>query len=251
MGENVVVFEEVSKSSAQQQLLRMLCQILQVKPEELAQIGQRLCAVERLQARCDQVSRLVSKACCVGNVQYSQLTLDGYSDKSKVPISEVTKDFGPGFVNSYPVAPGSSIRLTHPARPGYLPDQITLSLALANNGNNYMDIRVQLYVVPNNGSSSDPGKPIGDALEGSDFLELDGRRIVVRFPTYRGEPIIIGSSERLAATITHAGAVNAINSASLAVHYDNAAFFAGCCANCGRGESCSCSTQPPKQLPPG
>jgi hypothetical protein len=251
MGENVVIFEEVNKSNAQQQLMRLLCQLLQVKPEELAQIGQRLCAVEKLQAQCNQVTRLVGKTCCVGNVQYSQLTLDGYSDKDKVSLSEVVKDFGPDFVNSFPVAPGKSIRLTHEARPGYLPDRITLSLALANNANNYMDIRVQLYVVPNNGSSTDPGKPIGSVLEGSDFLELNGQRIVVNFPTYRGEPIIIGSSERLAATITHRGGVNAINSASLAVFYDNTAFFAGCCANCGRGESCSCSVQPPKQLPPG
>lgn len=249
--ENVVVFEEVNKTQAQQQLMRMLCMLFNMKPEDLSLLGERICALEKINTRCEQIARLVNKACCVGNVQYSQLTLDEFSDKSKVAVSEVVKDFGPGFVNSYPVAPGSSIRLTHMARPGFLPTHINVNLALANNGNNYLDIRVQFYVVPNNAADTTVGRPIGNAFEGSDFLENDGRRIVVPFPTYRNEPIIIGSSERLAVTLTHAGAVNAINSASVSVHYDNLAFFAGCCSNCGRGESCSCPTKSStaKQLP--
>lgn len=248
--ENVVVFEEVNKVQAQQQLMRMLCMMMGMKPEELAQLGQRICALEKLNTRCDQISRLVNKSCCVGNVQYSQITLDEYSDKSKISLSQVVKDFGNGFVNTFPVNPGSSIRLTHEARPGYLPTHINLSVAMANNGNNYLDLRVQFYVVPNNTTDTTLGRPVGNAFEGNDFLEMDGRRIIVPFPTYRNEPIIIGSAERLAATITHRGNVNALLSASLSVQYDNMAFFAGCCANCGRGEACSCSTGASPKQPP-
>lgn len=247
MGENIVVMDEANK--AQAQLLRMLCSLFRMSPDELSRLGERLCALEGVDARCDQIARLVNKTCCVGQVMFSQLTLDDQSDKNKTSMSEIVKDFGPDFVNSYAIPPGKSMRLTHAARPGFMPSTISLDVSLANNGNNYLDIRVQFYVVPANGASA-LGKPIGPVYEGFEFLEKDGRLKQVRFPTYRNEPIIIGSAERLAATITHSGGVNAINSASLSVYYDNQAFYAGCCSSCGRGETCSCSARPPKQLPP-
>lgn len=245
----VVVLEDRAKA-AEAQLLRMLCNLLQMTPEDLMRLKERVCAVPKLEAQCQQVQRLVGKACCVGNVQYSQISLDEYSDKSTIAFDEVVKDMGPDFVNSLPMAPGKAIRLTHAARPGFAPTQISLDASFANGGTNYLDLKIQFYLVP----ASNPnvlGKPIGQEMEGSDFLSKNGTQTMRPFPTYRNEPIIVGSAERLAVVIRHRGAANNLDSLSIKVHHDNRAWFVGCCAECGRGESCACWTRPqPRPYPP-
>ena len=110
-----------------------------------------------------------------------------------------------------------------------MPEKIALDMSLAGNATNYLDIRVQFYIVP--------------ADDANSLLGRDGSQIHLAFPTWRDQQIIIGSLEQLAATVTHGGAANNLDSMFLRVYHDNNAWFSACCSDCKSGKSCSCSAK--------
>lgn len=239
---------------SEEQMVARLCALLGLSVRDLQALrtlDSRMCNVERrcesmsgYDQRCRQIFGLMSRTCCPGNVLFSQPTLDGFSDDSKIEVTQIVKDFAPGFANSFPVSPGQSIRLTHLARPGYVPEKIALDMSLAGNATNYLDIRVQFYIVPADDANSPAlGKKIGPEYRGNEFLGRDGSQIHLAFPMWRDQQIIIGSLEQLAATVTHGGAANNLDSMFLRVYHDNNAWFSACCSDCKSGKSCSCSAK--------
>lgn len=190
----------------------------------------------RTVSRCDSLEMLCQLLLCPGNILYSQKTLNETASKSIVKVNEIVQNFGPGFVNAYPVAPGQKIRLVHKPRPGFTPTKIRIDMNLAGGANNYSDFTIQFYVVPG-GVNSGLGYELGNEYDGNSFLNKDGSQIEVDFPTFNGHPIDIGSLETLAVVITHNGPANNLDSAHVNVHYDNRAFYEHCKRRCGCSES--------------
>ncbi|MBK8259947.1 MAG: hypothetical protein IPK80_01250 [Nannocystis sp.] len=182
--------------------------------------------------RCEATERLCQAYMCPGNVNFSQRTLDEYSNRSLVKLKEPVTGLGGDFVNAFPVPPGKKIRLTHPARPGFTPTRMRVDMNIAGGGNNYSDFTLQFYLVPG-GVNSDQGLEVGNSNDGNMFLNKDGSQLEVQFPQYRGNPLDIGSLEKLAVVITNNGAVNNLDSAHVNVWYDNDQFFELCKARCG------------------
>ena len=96
--------------------LEDMCQRLQSRLEESQ--GGCGCKASELEKRCDNIWAVARRACCPGNLLYSQITLDEFSDNRQVNLDTPVEDFGPGYVNQFPVAPGQAIRLEHDPRPG-------------------------------------------------------------------------------------------------------------------------------------
>jgi len=195
-------------------------------------------------SRCDTIEMLCRNFLCPGNVNFSQPTIDNYSSKSQVKLVDIVKDLGGDFVNSFPVAPGKKIRLTHKPRPGYTPTEIRIDFNLAGNGNNYSDLTVQFFLAPG-GMNSEQGFELGNAYDGNMFMNKNGTQLVVPFMEHRGHPIDIGSLETLAVVISHNGAANNLDSAHVNIFYDNSRFYELCKARCSGG----CATPPPMQPP--
>jgi hypothetical protein len=63
-----------------------------------------------------------------GQVNFSQRTLDEYSDDAQVNLEDIVTGLGGDFVNAFPVPPTKMIRLTHKSRPGYTPTKIAIDL---------------------------------------------------------------------------------------------------------------------------
>lgn len=185
-----------------------------------------------LSNRCDAADMLLGQVVCPGNVNYSQRTLDEYSDNAQVNLEVIQTGLGAPFVNAYPVPPANKIRLTHAARPGYNPTRIAIDLNVAGGGNNYLDFVLQFYLVPG-GAPTSTGLEIGSQMRGNQFLNKDGTQIHVPFPEYRGMGVDIGSLESLALVISNTGAANNLDSAFVTVYYDNKAFYAACKKKCG------------------
>ena len=180
--------------------------------------------VRRCETTCDAVKRMaldwrkiLQDAGCPGNKLYSQITLDEYSDNNQVRLSTIVQDFGAGFVNAYPVPPGGAIRLEHPSRPGYIPKTIAVDIALAQNGTNYLDLLIQFYLTE---GGTTKGKEIGPLYSANQFLNKDGTQIHLEFPYYKNKPVDVGSLEKLAVEIRHAGGVNNILSASVVIYHE-------------------------------
>ncbi|MBK8265272.1 MAG: hypothetical protein IPK80_28575 [Nannocystis sp.] len=77
------------------------------------------------QQRCDSIEMLCQNFLCPGNVNFSQRTIDEYSNRSLVKLKEIVQNLGGDFVNAFPVPPGKKIRLTH---------KETLAVVISNNG---------------------------------------------------------------------------------------------------------------------
>jgi hypothetical protein len=184
--------------------------------------------------RCDGVDQLIQSYLCPGNVNFSQRTLDEYSDNAQVNLEEIVKDLGGDFVNTFAVPPGKMIRLTHKTRPGYTPTKMAIDLNIAGGGNNYLDFTLQFFLVPG-GTASAQGLEIGSQMRGNQFLNKDGTQIHVPFPEYRGAPIDVGSLETLALVIKNGGAANNLDSAFITIYYDNKLFYQLCKKRCGCG----------------
>jgi len=184
--------------------------------------------------RCDASDQLIQSYLCPGNVNFSQRTLDEYSDNAQVNLEEIVTGLGGDFVNTYPVPPTKMIRLTHKPRPGYTPTKIAIDLNIAGGGNNYLDFTLQFFLVPG-GTASAHGLEVGSQMRGNQFLNKDGTQIHVPFPEYRGAPIDIGSLETLALVIRNNGAANNLDSAFITVYYDNKLFYQLCKKRCGCG----------------
>ena len=144
---------------------------------------------------------------------------------------------GVGAGEHVDVAPGQKIRLYHVARPGYTPNKMMIDFNLANNGNNYLDLSVQWFLVSN---ETDIGRDLGSVYSGNDFVQKDGTQIHIPFPTYRGKVVDVGSLERLAVEISHKGAVNALNSARVRLFYDHSNFYELCKRRCEGNCDTSC-----------
>jgi len=180
-----------------------------------------------LEARCDNIWAAAKRACCPGNILYSQITLDEYSDNRHVPIDQIVQNFGAGYVNTFPVPVGSSIRLQQSPRPGYLPEQIRIDLALGNQGNNYLDLELCFYLGP---GGTNKGKKIGPIWTGNEFLNKDGTQLAVEMPKYRGKVVEVGSVETIAVEIRNTGGGNALTSANVRLPYDEEKWYANCAA---------------------
>jgi len=175
---------------------------------------------------------MFSQFICPGNVNYSQRTLDEYSDDNQVNLANVVTGLGGDYLNAYPLTPAKLIRLTHLARPGYTPTKIAIDFNIAGGGNNYLDFVLQFYLVPG-GTPNNLGLPIGPEFRGNQFLNKDGTQIHVDYPEYRNSPLDIGSLETLALVIRNNGAANNLDSAFVTVYYDNKAFYQACKKKCG------------------
>jgi len=191
--------------------------------------------------RCDAIELLCRNFLCPGNVNFSQRTLDEYSGKNQVKLTEVVTGLGDPYNDAFAVPPGKKIRLTHRARPGYTPTNIRIDLNIAGGGNNYSDFLIQFYLVPG-GANTNLGLEIGNAYDGNMFLNKDGTQISVPFPDYRALPLDVGSLETLAVVISNNGAANNLDSAHINVFYDNSRFYELCKVRSGCGGSCSTPT---------
>ncbi len=182
--------------------------------------------------RCDALEALCRNYLCPGNVNFSQRTMDEFSGRSQVKLNEPVADLGGDYVNNFPVPPGKRIRLTHQARPGFTPSHLRIDLNIAGGGNNYSDFTVQFFLVPG-GVNSRQGLEIGNESDGNIFLNKDGTQLRVGFPEYRGNPLDIGSMERLAVEITNNAPGQNLDTAHVNVFYDNSRFYELCKARCG------------------
>lgn len=191
-------------------------------------------ASKELASRCDATDMMFQTFICPGNVNFSQRTLDEYSDDAQVNLEAVVKDLADPYVNAFPVPPAKRIRLTHVRRPGFTPTKIAIDLNIAGGASNYLDFILQFYLVPG-GVAGAEGLEIGSAMRGNQFLNKDGTQIHVPFPEYRNCPIDIGSLEDLALEIRNTGAANNLDSAFVTVYYDNRAFYQACKKKCGCG----------------
>ena len=182
--------------------------------------------------RCDASDQLIQTVLCPGQMNFSQRTLDEYSDNAQVNLEKIETGLGGDHVNAYPVPPGKQIRLTHLVRPGYTPTKIAIDLNVAGGGNNYLDFTLQFYLVPG-GTASGQGLEIGSQMRGNQFLNKDGTQIHIPFPEYRAAPIDVGSLETLSLVIRNNGAANNLDSAFVTIYYDNKLFYQLCKKRCG------------------
>lgn len=185
-----------------------------------------------LTVKCDSLEMMCKQYVCPGNNNYSQRTLDEYSDDNQINLVEVVKGLGGNYVDAFPVPPGKQIKLTHKGRPGYSPSKIAVDLNVAAGGNNYLDFVLQFYLVPG-GTNNTEGLPVGSEMRGNQFLNKDGTQIHVAFPQYRNRPIDVGSLETLALVIKNTGGANNLDSAFVTIYYDNHQFYELCKAKCG------------------
>ena len=182
--------------------------------------------------RCDATDMFLQGYVCPGQVNFSQRTLDEYSDDAQVNLEVVVTGLGGDFVNAFPVPPTKMIRLTHLARPGYTPTKIAIDLNLAGGGNNYLDFTLQFFLFPG-GVGNGQGLEVGSQMRCNQFLNKDGTQIHVPFPEYRNSSIDVGSLETLALVIKNNGAANNLDSAFVTVYYNNREFYALCKKRCG------------------
>jgi hypothetical protein len=183
-------------------------------------------------SRCESLEMLCRNFLCPGNVNFSQRTMDEYSNRNLIKLKEIVTGLGGDFVNAFPVPPGKKIRLTHKARPGYTPEKIRIDMNIAGGGNNFSDFTVMFFLVPG-GVNSDQGLEIGNENDGNIFLNKDGGQLEVPFPEYRGMPLDVGSLETLAVVITNNSGANNLDSAHVNIFYDNTRFYELCKARCG------------------
>ncbi len=193
---------------------------------DLSRLSEMCRGVER---RCASVEEVVRRACCPGNILYSQITLDEYSDDTQVNLRTIVGDFGSNFVDQYPVAPGKCIRLEQAARPGYTPTKIAIDFSLANQGTNYLDLSIQFYLGE---GGKTKGKPIGPTFRGNQFINKNGTQIHIDFPEYRNCPVDVGSVEKLAVELCVDGGANNLDSAFVTVFYNNKRFYQLCKSDC-------------------
>ncbi|HQX64110.1 MAG TPA: hypothetical protein PK593_11695, partial [Thermomicrobiales bacterium] len=85
--------------------------------------------------RCDASDQLMQTILCPSQMNFSQRTLDEYSDNSQINLEKIETGLGGDYVNTFPVPPTKQIRLTHLTRPGYTPTKIAIDLNIAGGGN--------------------------------------------------------------------------------------------------------------------
>jgi hypothetical protein len=191
-----------------------------------------------LEGQCEVLMMLVRRICCTAHINFSDITIDELSDDSQVALTKIVTGLGDPYVDNFPVGPGKKIRLIQDERPGWGPTEIRIDLNLANNAVNYLDFQIQFYLGP----GEKQGKPIGPQYTGNQFLHKDGKQMQVKFPTYKNQPIIIGSLESLTVEITNKGIAGNLDSAQVILPYDNQRFYEMCAAACRPGGKPGCGT---------
>ena len=220
---------------------RQICDLLGVDFDQLVRQVRQSCQetdryrqeCERLTRRCDTLEAMQRLLCCPGQLLYSPLSIDEGSNQNQIDLEAIEQGLGEPYVDTWPLPPQKKIRLQTLARPGFMPEKIAIDLAFANNGDNYLDLRIQFFLTP--GGNSRMGKPYGPRYRGNQFLNKDGSQIHIPFPPYRDRPLTIGTLERLAVEIEHTGPNN-LNSAYVTVYHDAQRFYQLC------RESCDAST---------
>lgn len=153
---------------------------------------------------------------CPGNIPFSRITLEDQSQQNVIVLSEIVDvPNDPNFVNAWPVQPGKSIRLRHLQRPGFVPRHINMDFAFANNGNNYLELQIEFFLV-----GGPKPRLIGSTYEGNNFLNKDGTQIIQEWPSYLGKSIEVGFFEHVEVVITHTGLQNNLNKATVRLHHD-------------------------------
>lgn len=228
---------------------KALCDILKTEARALERLPELLRLFEALQSKCNALDSRCSSLqnqcttleqqckdlsfyatliCCPGNILYSQPTLDNYSDEARLEFDQIVQDLGGDYVNAFPIPPGKKMLLKTPKRPGFCPSKIAADFGLANNGNNYLDIRMQFIISADNVDPVDAGTEIGNHYSGNDFLDKDGRQKDRPFPTWRNRVICIGSLEQIYVELTHKGGANNIDSAQIRLWHENNAWYKAC-----------------------
>lgn len=183
--------------------------------------------IEAVMQRCKRYEELLKLACCPDNALYGDVSRHHYSSKNIVYLNQIVQNVGPGYVNAFPVPPGSKIRLEQLGRPGFVPEVIEAHFDLANNGTNFLALQLQ-FIVSN--------EDVGSEFLGSTFLDSDGRTKRVPFPSWRGRNgIKIGSAEKVAVDITVGGGDN-LELATVALHLN----IEGWAKFCGLDSSMGC-----------
>ena len=216
----------------EEETLLRLCRVLRISPEDLAMLrlfGKRCDAIERdcrsLGQRCGAIEGVLDQTCCPANMNYSQPTIDKFSHKTQVNITNVVTGLGGDYVDTMPLNPGKRIRLIQEQRPGYSPVNVTVALNLANQGTNYLDLEVTFWV------TTDPqiqGEQLGSEYRGFQFFTNEGVPTPIPFPTYKNMAVTIGTMNYLAIEIAHKGAANNLVSAFVAVQVNSQGWYAAC-----------------------
>ena len=220
------------------QFRRQICDVMGIDFDALMREVKDLCRqrdryrddCEALTRRCDTLEAIQKVTCCPGNQLYSNFTLDEYSGNNQVNLLKAMAGLGGDYVDTFPLPPGKMIRLTHDARPGYMPEKIAIDFSFANAGDNYLDLELQLYLIP--GGQEPLGKPYGPRYRGNQFLNKDGTQIHINFPPYRDQRLTVGSLEKLAIEIRPTGAVNNLNSVFVTLYHDARRFYQLCKQSC-------------------
>lgn len=212
--------------------MRMVCSYLRITPEEWALIRQAARQVGSLNTQCRTVTQrcatlehIQKQSCCPANMNYSAVTINKYSHQNQVNVNTIVTGLGAPYVDTYPVNPGSRIRLIQEARPGYSPKKMTVAFNLANQGTNFSDLEVSFYI------TTDPkqqGEKIGSDYRGFQFFNNQGQPTPIDFPTYQQNPLTIGTHEWLVVEIAHQGPANNLVSAFVAAYVNAEGWFAAC-----------------------
>ncbi len=194
---------------------------------ELPEFCSRL---DEFAAKCNRFEALLKIACCPAHRQLGNVTLDEYSSKTTIDIDVIEQDLGDPYVNQYPVPTGKFIRLVQSDsyKAGFIPEEIEINFSLSNNDTNYLAINVQFYVNE---------KSIGSRFKGSLFLDADGRTKRVKFPKWRGNPVLVGSEDVLAVEIEMTGA-NSITQATVVIHLNAEGWYELCGVGSGMTGGC-------------
>jgi hypothetical protein len=184
---------------------------------------------QTLEGICEVLHMMQRRSCCTANINFSSVTIDEYSDDSQVNIDQIITGLGGDYLNAFPLTPGKKIRLQQKERPGWGPSDIRIDLNLSGGQVNYLDYTIQFFLGP---GDQVPGKPIGPLYTGNQFLNKDGTQIKLPFPTYKNEPIIVGSLEKLTVELTNKGIAGNLDSAQIIVPFNNEAFYEMCKTAC-------------------
>lgn len=191
-----------------------------------------------LEGQCEVLMKLVKHVSCSANINFSKITIDEYSDDSQVNLEHIVTGLGDPYVDTFPVQNGKKIRLQHAKRPGWTPVDIRIDLNLTGIAANYLDFTIQFYL---GGTGQELGKPIGPLYKGNQFLNKDGTQIKIPFPTYKADPIDVGSLERLSVEISSKSGGANLESAQVVIPYDNNRFYKMCETQFGKpGCSAGC-----------
>lgn len=213
---------------------KMLPSILECTPK----FNKCMPAIERYPDTCNtlaemqkqvmQLQQLVLRTCCPANFLYSPLTTDAVSSTSTILFDEIVTGLGGDYNDILPLQPGKKLRRIIPERPGYCPTVLRGDFTFANNGTNYSDIELQLYV---------SGKEHGGPFWANLLLMKSGNESEYKFPSYKGFPLIIGSLNNVQIEIRNKGPNNLI-SANIFLLHDAEKWY----AQCGPGPIGSCET---------